>query len=343
MNDYSEGCHPEILRALSDSNMQQHLPYGGDEICNRAKQSVNAQLSPVNADIYFVTSGTLANLVIAASILKPHEAVIAADCGHIVTFETGAIEATGHKVIVTSAENGKLTAAAIQSVMNDHIHFPHTVRPRVAYISNTTELGTVYSPSELKDISNVCEANDLLLWLDGARLGAAIVADDDLSLSDVAELTDVFWIGGTKAGGLAGEAIVISNPALAADFAFAIKQRGAMLSKGRFLGCQFETLFKDGLLFRCARRAHELAQDFSRSIVNAGFQLFVETESNQIFAILPDSLVTQLLERFDFYVWRELDDGNSIVRLVASWATDEEQIEAFVAILNDAQASRSNS
>ena len=336
MNDYSEGCLPEILHALGDSNMQQHLPYGGDEICDRAKELIRAHLGLDSVDIHFVTGGTLANSIIAAGTLRPHEAVIAADSGHIVTFETGAVEATGHKVIVAPAENGKLTAGAINSVLAEHIHFPHTVRPRIVYISNTTEMGTVYSRGELKDISDVCKTNSLLLWLDGARLGAALAADDRLSLKDIANFADIFWVGGTKVGGLAGEAIVIPNSAIAEDFAFSIKQRGAMLSKGRFLGCQFETLFTDDLFFRSARRAHELAQAFSRSITAAGFELFVESESNQIFAILPNSLIDKLLERFDFYVWGELDTDNSIIRLVTSWATDENRIDAFVGILNDA-------
>jgi len=336
MNDYSEGCHPEILHAFADSNMQQHLPYGGDEISDRAKKSIRSHLGSIDAEIYFVTGGTLANAIVAASTLKPHEAVIAADSGHIVTFETGAVEATGHKVIVAPAVNGKLTATAINSVLSEHVHFPHTVRPRLVYISNTTEMGTVYSRSELKEIYGACKASDLLLWLDGARLGAALAADDTLSLQDIAEFTDIFWIGGTKVGGLAGEAIVIPNLALTEDFAFSIKQRGAMLSKGRFLGCQFETLFTNDLFFRSARRAHKLAQAFSNSIAAAGFELYVPSESNQIFAILPNQLVSQLLEDFDFYVWREFDDENSIVRLVTSWATEEKQIDAFVAIINTA-------
>ncbi len=329
MNDYSEGCHPEILKALQDYNMEQHLPYGNDAISERARQLIRNLLDPIDARIHFVTGGTLANSLIAACALKPHEAVIAADTGHIITFETGAIEATGHKVIEAPGLNGKLTAATIHSVLAEHLHFPHTVRPKIVYISNTTEIGTVYSRQDLEELLSTCRANDLLLWLDGARLGAALAADDDLSLQDIARYTDIFWMGGTKLGGLAGEAVIIPNQDLAEDFEFLVKQRGAMLSKGRFLGCQFEALFTDNLFLRAARRAHDLAQKFSQKIETAGYQLHVECQSNQIFAILPNPLITSLLEHFDFYVWREVDSDHSIVRLVTSWATDEGQIETF--------------
>lgn len=336
MNDYSEGCHPEVLQALQNTNMEQHLPYGGDAISELASELLQAFLEPTETAIHFVTGGTLANSLIAASSLRPHEAVIAVDSGHIVTFETGAVEATGHKVIPVPGDNGKLTANAIQSVLSAHVHIPHTVRPRMVYVSNTTEIGTVYSRQELKVLSETCQQNDLLLWLDGARLGAAIAADDSLSLQDIARLTDIFWIGGTKVGGLSGEAIVIPNAELAVDFDFTIKQRGAMLSKGRFLGCQFQALFTDNLFFRAAARAHELAQKFSHSIASAGFTLHVPCESNQIFAILPKPLITRLLEQFDFYVWKEVDAQHSIVRLVTSWATVESEIDAFIEILNAA-------
>ncbi|MEM7276666.1 MAG: aminotransferase class I/II-fold pyridoxal phosphate-dependent enzyme [Pseudomonadota bacterium] len=337
LNDYSEGCHPEILQALSESNMQQHLPYGDDAISNRARQAIQKHLGQINAEIRFIAGGTLANAIIAASILRPFEAVIAVESAHIAMFETGAIEATGHKVITAPGENGKLTVKAIEAALSEHAHFPHTVRPRAIYISNTTELGTVYSRDELVQLSDTCRQNGLLLWLDGARLGAALAADDELSLKVIAECADVFWIGGTKAGALAGEALVIANEKLADGIDLALKQRGAMLSKGRFLGCQFETLFTNDLFFRTGQQAHELAQAFSRAIKDAGFELFVESGSNQIFTILPDTLIESLMEEFEFHIWSRHDDSHSVVRLVTSWATQKDRVDLFVNRLNEFQ------
>ena len=204
-------------------------------------------------------------------------------------------------------------------------------KPRLVYISNSTEMGTLYTKSEMVALSKICKANNLLLLLDGARLGAALSAEkNDLTLKDITELTDVFWMGGTKAGALFGEAIIINNPTLTDDFSFHIKQRGALLSKGRLLGIQFVELFKDGLYFEATKFANEMAQKFSLGILECGFKLSAETETNQIFPVLPNSIIESLQEKFDFYVWEKIDDSHSVIRLVTSWATDEKQIDQFI-------------
>jgi threonine aldolase len=311
--------------------MSQQTAYGDDEYSARARVLINKQLGDKNLPIHFVSGGTLANLTIIAASLRPHEAVIAANTGHIVLRETGAIEATGHKIITVTSNDGKLTPNDIETVLANNAHAPHMAKPRMAYISNATETGTVYTKAELAGLSNTCKENDLLLLLDGARLGVALTADiNDLTLKDVAELTDIFWIGGTKAGALLGEAIVIPNEELAKDFPFHIKQRGGLLAKGRLLGIQFEALFTDRLYFDVAQHANGMAQKLSRAIADCGYSLASPTESNQIFPILPDALIERLKENYDFYVWDKANDQRSIVRLVTSWATDEEQVDALI-------------
>jgi len=274
LDDYSEGCHPRILEALSQT---------------KASDLIRQKLGNPSAGIYFVASGTLANIIIIASCLRPHEAVVAAESGHIVVRETGAIEATGHKIISLPS--------------------PHMAKPRLVYISNTTELGTVYTKSELQALSQICKEKELLLFLDGARLGAALTAiSSDLTLQDIAALVDIFWIGGTKTGALFG----------------------ALLAKGRALGLQFLELFKDNLYFEAARHANAMAQKLSTGIVQQGHGLLAPTESNQVFPILPDTLIEKLQRSFDFYVWEKHNDKHSVVRLVTSWSTDESNVDNFL-------------
>lgn len=331
LDDYSEGCHPVILDALTNTNMVQQTAYGEDEYSDQAKVLLQEMLGIGNPAIYFVAGGTLANIIIISSCLKSHEAVIAAGSGHIVVRETGAIEATGHKIITVPSTDGKLTPDDIQSALDNNAHFPHMAKPRLVYLSNASELGTLYTKAELTALSNTCKKSGLLLFVDGARLGAALAADkNDLTLKDIAELTDVFWIGGTKAGALLGEAIVIGNEALAEDFSFHIKQRGALLAKGRLLGIQFLQLFKNDLFFDLTKHAHEMAKKLSSGIAGAGYRFAAATETNQIFPILPDSVIEHLNRKFDFYVWQKYDAENSIIRLVTSWATEEKQIDAFL-------------
>lgn len=335
LDDYSEGCHPSILTALTNTNTIQQTAYGNDDYSTKAKELIKQQLHNDHSDVYFVSGGTLANIIIMASSLRPHEAIIAPETGHITVRETGAIEATGHKIITVPPVNGKLTVAGIEKALEDNAHFPHMARPRLVYISNATEIGTIYSKAELEALSRLCKANNLLLLVDGARLGAALSANNsDVTLADVARLTDIFWIGGTKSGALFGEAIVINNPALQDDFAFHIKQRGALLAKGRVLGLQFQTLFETGLFADASQYANQLAQQLSDGIQAAGFSLSAPTETNQVFAILPNSVINALQQQFDFYIWNKVDDHHCVIRLVTSWATDKQQVDHFIQHVN---------
>ncbi|MFK7889083.1 MAG: low specificity L-threonine aldolase [Gammaproteobacteria bacterium] len=338
LDDYSEGCHPAILDALANTNLAQQPAYGDDPYSVEARALIQAQVGLHDVPIYFVSGGTLANLIIIASALRPHEAVISAHSGHIALWETGAIEATGHKIISCPSDDGKLTPALVNEALAQHSQYPHVAKPRLVYISNATEVGTIYSKHELTALAATCRQNELLLMLDGARLGPAVCApDSDLTLSDVAKLCDVFWIGGTKAGALIGEAIVIPNAQLAVDFRFHIKQRGALLAKGRLLGLQFKTLFSDDLFFAVNRHANAMAQKLSRGFIDRGFALFAPTQSNQVFPILEQDAIDQLRSSFSFHDWEPVDAGRMAVRFVTSWATQDEHIDALLHALDALQ------
>lgn len=343
LDDYSEGAHPDILRMLTETNLAQQAPYGQDAHCADAASRIQAHLGDAfQGAIHFVASGTMANIVSISSCLRPHEAVIAVSSGHIVVREAGAIEATGHKLILVPASDGKITPDAIEDALAANAHFPHMAKPRLIYLSNATETGTIYTLAELRAISALARRRGLLLFLDGARLGAALASHkNDVTLTDIAALIDLFWIGGTKVGALLGEAIVVCNPLLAEDFAFHLKQRGGMLAKGRLLGIQFQQLFGDAnLFFSMARHANGMAARLAAGIASGGHALAAQTETNQVFPVLPNAVVTALHEDFAFYVWGRADDEHSVVRLVTSWATPEGQVDAFLSRL--ALAGRSN-
>jgi threonine aldolase len=336
LDDYSEGAHPDILSALTESNYVQQAPYGEDTYSADATNRIRAHLgASFNGAIHYVASGTMANIVSISSCLRPHEAVIAASSGHIVVREAGAIEATGHKLITVPAVDGKLTPENIEVALSSNAHFPHMAKPRLIYISNATETGTVYTLAELREISALAKQRGLILFLDGARLGAALASrKNDASVADIAALVDIFWIGGTKVGALLGEAIVVCNPALKDDFAFHIKQRGGMLAKGRLLGIQFQALFGiKNLFLENAKHANAMAAKLAAGIVGRGYALDAETATNQVFPILPDFIISALQEYFSFYVWSKSDNGRSVIRLVTSWATDGHQVDAFLARL----------
>lgn len=329
-NDYSEGCHPSILDALAASNLVQEAAYGADSHSERARELIHHHLQRPQSEIFFVSGGTTANLLIAACSLRSHEAVIAPATGHIVTNEAGAIEATGHKIFIVPSQDGKMSAEDLQTALSTHTHFPHIARPRLVYLTNASEVGTIYSRGELAELSAICRQNNLLLMMDGARLGAALAAEsNDLTLADIAELTDVFWIGGTKAGALIGEAIVINNSDLAVDFAFHLKQRGALLAKGRLLGIQFERLFTDDLYFHLSRHANQMAKSIAVAIEAAGYEFAAPPQANQVFAILPNDLVERLSEKYVLFVRHQHGDSHKIVRIVTSWATNQEAVSRF--------------
>ena len=330
-NDYSEGCHPNILEALIKTNLVQQNGYGYDDYSAEARALIKQKMNCPNADIHFVSGGTQANLLVISSVLRPHESVVSSETGHIFTNETGAIEATGHKVHGLATEDGKLKPEHIQSVLDTHTNKPHQVKQKLVYISNSTEVGTIYTKKELQELSAFCKANDLYLFMDGARLGQALTSDiNDLTLKDIAKLTDVFYLGGTKNGALLGEAIVITNDKLKEEFGFHIKQKGAMLAKGRLLGIQFLELMKNDLYFDLAKHSNVQAMKIKSAFQNKGFQFLSDTFTNQIFPILTNSQIEKLSENFDFYVWKKMDQENSAIRLITSWAISDEMIEDFV-------------
>ena len=329
-NDYSEGAHPRIIEALSASNFEQTEGYGEDEYSLRAAQLLKNKIGNKRADVHFLVGGTQTNLTAISAFLRPHEAVIAADTGHISTHETGAIEATGHKVIEVKTSDGKLRKEDVQQVVEMHTD-EHMVKPKMVYISDSTEVGTIYNKEELTLLSEVCRANRLYLYLDGARLGSALCAkENDLTLSDLAALTDAFYIGGTKNGALIGEALVICNNNLKEDFRFLIKQKGALLAKGRVLGVQFAELFKNDLYFELAEHANQMADLLQKEIEKMGFEFLFSSPTNQVFPIFSNEMIKKLYENYDFHIWQKVDEAHSAIRLVTSWATKKEAVIDFI-------------
>ena len=330
-NDYSEGAHPRILEALLKSNMKQQNGYGLDEFSLAAEKLIQEKLNNSVSRVYFVSGGTQANLIVISAILRPHESVVAAATGHIFTNESGAIESTGHKVHGVETGDGKLRCEDIQNVLDIHTNVPHQVKQKLVYISNSTEIGTQYSKTELEDLSEFCRKHKLYLFMDGARLGNALTSEhNDLTLEDIGRLTDAFYLGGTKNGALIGEAIVLNNPDLQAEFGFHIKQKGAMLAKGRLLGIQFHELLKDDLYFELAAHANMQAMRLKEAFQNIGCSFLAETYTNQIFPILSNSQIDKLSKNFDFYVWKKMGEETSAIRIITSWATQEETVDKFI-------------
>lgn len=333
-NDYSEGCHPDILQALLENNLNQQAGYGEDEYSRKAKKLIKERMKNPDADIYFVSGGTQANLIVISSVLRPYQCAVSASTGHVLNNETGAIEATGHKILSIEKEDGKLAPEDIIPVLESHRNVPHQVMPKLVYISNSTELGTVYTLQELEDLSAFCKENRLYLFMDGARLGHGLTSEiSDLTLEKVAELTDIFYLGGTKNGALIGEAIVINNPELQQDFAFNIKQKGALLAKGRLLGIQFLELMKNDLYFDLAKHANQQAMKIKNAMKERGVQFLSDTYTNQIFPILSQALIEKLSEKFEFYVWKKIDGDSSAIRLITSWNTGDEPVNDFIEII----------
>lgn len=332
-DDYSEGAHPRVLELLAASNLQQEPGYGHDTLSARAIALVREAVGDAGAAVHLLSGGTQANLVALASMLRPFESVVAADTAHIAVHETGAIEATGHKVHALPSPDGKLRAAQVRELVALH-RDEHMVRPRVVFISQPTELGTLYAARELEALSATCRALGLHLYLDGARLPAALASPAcDLPLPRLAALVDMFYLGGTKNGALLGEALVIPNPALQADVRFHLKQRGALLAKGRVLGAQFAALLEDGLYLQLARHANAMAARLADGLRAAGVAFLGEPVTNQVFPILPDATIDHLRARFAFHVWTRVDADRSAIRLVTSWATPEAAVDGFLAAL----------
>ncbi|MGF0034284.1 threonine aldolase family protein [Bariatricus sp. SGI.154] len=332
--DYLEGAHPQILKKMAETNLEQTAGYGNDPYCDSAKEKIRKLCGEADVDIHFLVGGTQTNCTVISAVLRPYQGVLAAVTGHINVHETGAIEASGHKVLALPSEDGKITADQVresyEAHWNDADH-EHIVQPGMVYISQPTENGTLYSKEELQDLHDTCKELELPLFMDGARMGYGLMSKiNTLTLEDIAALTDVFYIGGTKVGALFGEAVVISHPALKKDFRYLIKQHGGMLAKGRLLGIQFDTLFTDGLYFEIAKYADDLAMRLKEVFVKKGYPLRFDSYTNQQFPILPNEHIEQLRKKYSFAFWETVDDSHSAVRFCTSWATKEEAVSELI-------------
>ena len=335
-NDYSEGAHPSVLEAISKHNFETTCGYSMDPFCQQAADTVRALTACPDADVHFIVGGTLANTIVISAALRPWEGVIAATTGHINVHETGAIESSGHKVCSIEAPDGKLTPALVREVMRIHCDGKdeHMVLPRMVYISDATELGTIYTKAELAALHDVCREYGLYLFLDGARMPAALVAEgNDLDITDFGKYFDAFYIGGTKNGLLFGEAVVITNNDLKPHFRNMIKQRGGMFAKGFLFGVQFCAYFKDGLWLDLARHAVSLAQRIAKAAEEKGYTLYAKSPTNQVFIVLSHEKIAELEQKFAFEAFGHVDDDHEAMRFVCSWATKEESVDALIASL----------
>ncbi|MCE4957348.1 threonine aldolase family protein [Macrococcoides caseolyticum] len=336
-NDYSTGGHPLILERLIATNDAQHPGYGVDDHCKRAAELIKEECVG-DVDVHFLVGGTQTNKTVIASMLRPHQAVIAADSGHIAVHETGAIEATGHKVITIPGIEGKLRLEDVTTYVEDYwndVTFEHMPQPKMVYISQPTEFGTLYSKQELKDLYQFCQDKNMYLMVDGARLGYALAAkDNDVTIKDLSEYSDVFYIGGTKVGALFGEAVVIANDNLKSDFRYFIKQNGGMLAKGRLLGIQFEVLFENNLYEEISKHAVMLADKLTKAFEAKGIQMKYPSPTNQRFPILTKEQIEVLREKYTFADWEKVDDNHFAVRFCTSWSTKVEDVEALIQDIN---------
>ena len=332
-SDYLEGCLPEIMERLIKTNYEQTAGYGLDPYCEAAREKIRASCAAPDAAVHFLVGGTQTNMTVIAAALRTHQGVLCAESAHIAAHETGAVEATGHKVITLPSADGKITAEQVTDYVLRHRadeSFEHIAQPAMVYISQPTETGTVYSREELQKISKVCRELGLLLFVDGARLACALGLDYTPTLPELAELTDVFYIGGTKHGAMFGEAVVITNEQLMRDFRYVIKQRGGMFAKGRLLGVQFDTLFTDELYFRVGRRELKLADMIRKAFVRKEIPLFYDSPTNQLFPVLTAEQIEKLSEKYSFSHIKKLPDGRDVVRFCTSWATPLDTVEDLI-------------
>ena len=332
LNDYAEGAHPRLLDALVRTNAEQMAAYGDDRCSDEARQRIRTLCACPDAGVHFFIGGTQTNETLITASLRPHEGVLCADSGHIAVHESGAIEAGGHKVLPLPSPDGKVTAEAVEAAFLAHendVNLEHMVKPAMLYISNPSELGTVYTLHELEALRAVCTAHGGWLYMDGARLGCAMDVTG-VTLADCARLCDAFYIGGTKLGALCGEALVIPNPALDRDFRYIQKQHGARTAKGRLVGVQFAELLRDGLYTEIAHREDRLAAKLSAGFEALGFALLVPTQTNQVFPILPDAAVEAVADRYTGGFWQRMDEKACVVRFCISWATPEEAVDGLL-------------
>lgn len=336
-SDYTEGAHPKILERLTETNFVQVTGYGTDEFCKSAADKIRTACNCPNAEVRFISGGTQANLIVIDALLTHYEGVIAATTGHINGHEAAAIERTGHKVLTVPHYSGKVKAEDVKNLIRDFYNddnHEHQTFPGMVYVSNPTEYGTLYTKKELTDLSTVCREYNIPLFLDGARLGYGLAAkDNDLTLHDLCELCDVFYIGGTKVGALCGEAVVFPNGNLPKHFLTTVKQHGALLAKGRLLGVQFEALFTDGLYFELGKNAIDKADKLRKVLKGKNYPFFMETTTNQIFVVVENSKMEELKKQVVFGFWEKFDETHTVIRFATSWATTETQIELLKDIL----------
>lgn len=332
--DYMEGAHPEVMRRLQSTNLEQTSGYGCDPYTAHARELIRQACDAPQAEVHFLVGGTQTNATVIDGLLRRHEGVLAAESGHINVHEAGAIEAAGHKVLTLPSHDGKVRACDVERYLEEFYRdetWPHMVAPGMLYLSHPTEFGTLYSLDEMEALHAVCRRHSIPLYLDGARLAYALAAESNtLSLHDVARLCDVFYIGGTKTGALFGEAVVITRPELLPHFFTLVKQHGALLAKGRLLGLQFETLFTDRLYLRIARQAVTTALKLKAALLAKGYRLFIDSPTNQQFFVLPNSEIDRLSRFATFELWGPRGETESVVRFVTSWATEESHIDVLI-------------
>ena len=332
--DYGEGAHPQVMELLQNTNFEQTPGYGCDPWCDKASGLIRVACDAPDAEVHFVVGGTQANLMVIASILRPFEGAVSASTGHIHVHETGAVEATGHKILALPEKDGKITAEQIEDCLREYEEsttIEHVVKPGIVYLSQPTEYGTMYHKGELEAISKVCRAHGVPLFVDGARLAYALAAEDnDITLPDMARLCDIFYIGGTKVGCLFGEAVVFASKRYAEGFRMTMKQRGGMLAKGRLLGVQFSTLFTGGLYERMGKHADDLAMKVKKALKSKGIPLYYESSTNQQFCIMTEEQYDRLSKDFSFSDNGPVEGGR-LIRICTSWATKEEDVDRLVA------------
>ena len=338
-SDYMEGAHPAIMQKLVETNLEKTVGYGLDPYTESAKEKIRTACNAPDADIYLLVGGTQTNATVIDALLKSYQGVVAAETGHIATHESGAIEFGGHKVLTLPQKDGKIRAAQIEKMVKDFYddaNYEHMVMPGMVYISQPTEYGTLYSKEELTEISKVCRANHLPLYVDGARLAYALASpENDVTLSDLAELCDAFYIGGTKCGALFGEAVVIPQKGLIPHFFTIIKQHGALLAKGRIAGIQFDELFTDRLYERIGKPAIDAAEQIKEALKKFGYKLALDTPTNQIFCIVSNEVMKKIAKDVEFGFWEKYDETHSIIRFATSWATTMEDTQKLIRLLDD--------
>lgn len=330
-SDYTEGAHEKILEALCRTNMEQLSGYGNDKYCDSAKQKIKEILGRPEAEVFLLVGGTQTNQIVIDTVLESYEGVIAAETGHVSAHEAGAIEFTGHKVLTVPGELGKVKAETVRRHLEVYYadgNHEHMVFPGMVYISHPSEYGTLYTKNELSELSSVCRKYGIPLYLDGARLGYGLMSEGtDVEIKDIADLCDIFYIGGTKVGALCGEAVVFTHKNAPKHFFTSIKQHGALLAKGRLLGVQFDTLFTDNLYFDISKHAIDMADRMRAIFREKGYRFFIETVTNQIFIILDNEKMKELSKYVAFGFWERFDDSHTVVRFASSWATRENDVE----------------